>query len=124
MRSLLGIVLGFSLLFAVDMSPGNGDGWKTVRTAMEVSALGALIAAYGYMLKFELPALRKERAEIREGFQATLNRITRQWDDWEKIRHADHENAQAVLRNLTKHCAEVWGKVRHNDAPPSEPVAK
>lgn len=78
-----------------------------VKPIMEMGALTGLLVALLYLLKFELPALRKERDSMRKDFAGTLDRITDRWDQWEQIRHDDHEAAMRADRERTAACTET-----------------
>jgi hypothetical protein len=107
MRVAVLLTLGFGLLAAGDVMPSHPESWGWVKTGVELSALGALIAGFGYLLRVEIPALRKQNVEQQDKFSKILGDITNRWDGWEKIRHDDHESIQTVLRETVVGCAET-----------------
>jgi hypothetical protein len=91
---------GFGLLAAGEALPTEPEVWGYGKLGILYLALSSLIAAFGYLLRVEMPAARKQ-------FAAILDRITDRWDGWEKIRHDDHEGLQSVLRETVVNCADT-----------------
>ncbi len=104
MRTVILLFTGFGLLAAGDVIPVE-PGYP--RVVLEYGAFGALIASFAYLLRVEIPAMRKQNENQQTAFGSILNRISDRWDGWEKIRHDDHESLQNVLRDVVVNCAST-----------------
>jgi hypothetical protein len=117
MRTVVLFLVGFGLLAVSDNLASELSAWSWVKVVSELSALGALIAAFAWLLRVEIPAMRRQNQEQQvafgkflerqqTSFEKLLDRITDRWDGWEQVRHEDHENLQTVLRETVAHCAK------------------
>lgn len=109
MRTML-VLLGMSFSGFVMGQTNATDGW--LKDTANLSAVGALITALGFLLKIYIPARDVAAAEQQKGFTATLDKMADRHSEWEKVRHEDSETLHATLMMMTKNCAEAQAAMR------------
>ncbi len=120
MRTML-ILLSASFSGFIVGQTNGVEGW--IKSAAELSAVGALITMLIFLLKVYIPSRDKAAAKQQEAanaamveqqkaFTTTLDKTSDRHDAWEKLRHEDSTALNVTLLTFSKNCAEAQAAMR------------
>ena len=73
---------------------------------LQWGALGILAVSTAKLFT-ELGLQRKDNAEERKQSSVVIGNLCDRWEEWEKVRHSDHESLTSTLVQLRENCATV-----------------